>query len=121
MPNTSQCTLITTLADFNFSVKYRPGHVNIDVDFLSRMPTNIEHFIKECTEGTTRDDIQSTINAINANKKYDIGWVAFVSADAEVIQLLNAPSMDSQTPIPFGNTQEAQEDDPVLAPVLIAK
>ena len=112
---------VAALADFNFSVKYRPGHANIDADFLSRMPTNIEHFIKECTEGTTRDDIQSTINAINANKKHDIGWVAFVSADAEVIQLMNAPSMDSQTPIPLGNIQEAQEDDPVIAPVLKAK
>ena len=48
-------------------------------------------------------------------------WVAFVSADAEVIQLINAPSMDSQTPIPLGNIHEAQEDDPVIAPVLKAK
>ena len=109
---------VAALADFNFSVKYRPGHANIDADFHSRMPTNIENFIKECTEGTPKDDIQWTINAINANKKHDIGWVAFVSGDAEVIQLMNTPSMGGQTPIPLGNIQE---DDPVIAPVLKVK
>ena len=111
---------VAALADFNFSVKYRPGHANIDADFHSRMPTNIVKF-KECTKGTPIDDIQWTINAINANKKHGIGWVAFVSGDAEVIQLMNTPSMGGQTPIPLGNMHEAQEDDPVIPPVLKVK
>ena len=34
---------VTELADFNFSIKYRPGNSNIDADILSRLsldPTN---------------------------------------------------------------------------------
>ncbi len=33
---------IASLADFEFTIKYRPGKANIDADFLSRMPTYIE-------------------------------------------------------------------------------
>ena len=102
-------------------MKYRPGHANIDADFLSRMSTNIANFIKGCTEEATKDDIQSNLHAIKANKKHHICWVASVSTDAEVIQLINAPSIDSHTPIPLGNITEAQEDDPVIAPMLKAK
>ena len=83
--NATGCRWVAALADLNFSVKYRPGHANIDADFLSRMPTNIANFIKGCTEEATKDDIQSNSHAIKANKKHHIGWVASVSTDAEVI------------------------------------
>ena len=119
--NATGYSWVVSLADFNFSVKYRPGHTNIDASSLSRMPTNIANFIKGCTEEATKDDIQSTLQAIKANKKNHFGWVASFSTDAEVIQLMNAPSIDSHTPLPLGNITAAQEDDPVIAPVLKAK
>ncbi len=39
------------LSDFNFEIKYRPGKLNIDADTLSRMPYNMEEYIRECTQG----------------------------------------------------------------------
>ena len=84
------------------------------------MPINIENFLKGCTEEATKDDIQSTIHSIKANKKHHIGWVTSASTDDEVIQRMNASVVDSQTPLPLGNITAAQ-DDPVTAPVLKAK
>ena len=112
---------VTALADFNFDLKYRPGHSNKDADFMSRMPKNIEHFIEECTEETANNDIQSTMNTISAMERTDVGWVTSVSTDTEVLGLMNAPSLSLPSSIPMGNIKIAQEDDPVIAPVLQAK
>lgn len=112
---------VVALADFTFTIKYRPGHANIDADFLSRMPTNIENLINECTEETTESDIQSTVNAISVHQKSNVGWVTSVSTDADAIRLMDAPSIGKHTPMPFGNVTKAQEDDPMIAPVLKAK
>lgn len=34
---------VAELADFNFTIKYRPGKENIDADSLSRMPVDVEN------------------------------------------------------------------------------
>ena len=41
---------VASLADFELTIKYRPRKVNIDADFLSRMPTNIETYMAECIQ-----------------------------------------------------------------------
>ena len=40
---------VASVADFLFTIRYHPGKVNIDADFLSRMPTNTEMYMAECT------------------------------------------------------------------------
>ena len=49
---------VAALADFNFNIKYWPGRVHRDADFLSSMKTNINSVINECTQETTQQDIQ---------------------------------------------------------------
>lgn len=41
---------VSELADFNITLKYRPGKTNTDADFLSRTPASMDSFISECTE-----------------------------------------------------------------------
>ena len=43
---------VAELADFTFTIKYRPGKINQDADTLSRMPLNIYHLLTE-TEGNS--------------------------------------------------------------------
>ena len=38
------------MSDFNFVVKYRPGKVNIDSDYLSRNALSIDDLMKSCSE-----------------------------------------------------------------------
>jgi hypothetical protein len=38
---------IAELAEFNFSIKYKPGVTHVDADCFSRLPMD---FIEECTE-----------------------------------------------------------------------
>ena len=37
---------VSELADFSFTIKYRPGHSNKDADALSRMPVDIGSYEK---------------------------------------------------------------------------
>ena len=40
---------VSELADYHFTLKYRPGTCNRDADFLSRRPPKIEDMMRECT------------------------------------------------------------------------
>uniref|UniRef100_A0A3B3YDY6 Gypsy retrotransposon integrase-like protein 1 n=1 Tax=Poecilia mexicana TaxID=48701 RepID=A0A3B3YDY6_9TELE len=64
------------LADFRFSIKYRPGKVNADADTLSRLPLDINSYVEECTEELNRDAIHSVWEGSEAAKKHDVAYVA---------------------------------------------
>ena len=51
--STAKCNATTSrwvaeLADFHFTIKYRPGKANGDADALSRMPLDVESLISKC-------------------------------------------------------------------------
>lgn len=54
------------LADFHFTIKYRPGKDNIDADSLSRMPLDIKTMMEQCMEELTSDCVEATVQAIGA-------------------------------------------------------
>ena len=51
------------VADFHFTIRYRPGKENVDADSLSRMPVDIELILGRCAELTT-DYVAVTIQAV---------------------------------------------------------
>ncbi|PIK42002.1 hypothetical protein BSL78_21124 [Apostichopus japonicus] len=57
---------VAELADFHFSIKYRPGRNNSDADTLSRMPLQIENFIDECSEEVNLCAVQAIGAAVQA-------------------------------------------------------
>lgn len=46
------------LSDFRFNIKYRPGTVNVDT--LSRLPLDIDHYISTCTEELSQDVVSAS-------------------------------------------------------------
>ncbi len=110
--------LVASLADFNFTLKYRPGHANTDADFLSRIPTDIDKLIQECSEEVKESDVKLTVDTVNVVEKKNFSWVTAVSTNADVLTLLDAPSKGQYTPMPLENIRKAQESDPVIAPAL---
>ena len=60
---------VASLADFHFKIKYRPGRVHKDADFLSRMRTDILQIMEECTEETSQAEIETTLHAMAGQVK----------------------------------------------------
>ena len=72
---------VAELANFNFSVKYRPGKYNIDADTLSRTPLDINSYMSACTSETSNDDFQTTVAAISSQSVGETVWVSALSSD----------------------------------------
>ena len=94
---------IASLADFEFTIKYRPGKANIDADFLSRMPTNIETYMEECTLETSQSEFAATVSALTARDQGNVNWIHAISLNKDAVQLLDANIMGKYTPMPLRN------------------
>jgi transposase InsO family protein len=72
---------VAELADYNFTIKYRPGAANKDADALSRMPMDIDDYMKLCTKETSQDSIQACMIGIQAQEP----WITAITANPEVL------------------------------------
>lgn len=64
------------LADFHFTIKYRPGKANADADTLSRYPVQLKGHVSEYTE-TLPPEVVSTIwQGSKAVAEKDVPWMA---------------------------------------------
>ena len=55
---------VSELANFKFDIKYRPGKISVDCDYLSHNPVqNFEHY----TEETNLENISTVINALHTS------------------------------------------------------
>ncbi len=55
---------VAELADFNFTIHYKPGSTNQAAHTLSRMPLGINEFISECITTTTHDEIVAVAETV---------------------------------------------------------
>ena len=74
------------LAEYNFTIHYRPGKKNGDADGLSRMPLKIDELIRECTEEANSDIIHATVQSMQC---YDqsVNWMAAMGRVNSVTEL----------------------------------
>ena len=63
---------VADLSDYNFTIKYRPGKANVDVDYFSCRPLEIENFIQDCTEECNPQTVSSIVSAINVVSCEDV-------------------------------------------------
>ncbi|KAL1265363.1 hypothetical protein QQF64_003390 [Cirrhinus molitorella] len=63
---------VSELADFHFTIRYRPGKENIDADSLSRMPADLEMTMRECTEELSSDCVVAVIQAVEIQDYPDV-------------------------------------------------
>lgn len=59
--NATSLRWVAELADYNFTIKYRPGNTNIDVDYLSRIPLDMNTYMGTCTVELSPDVLRATI------------------------------------------------------------
>lgn len=115
--NATGCRWVAELADFHFTIKYRPGRENIDADTLSRLPLDIGTMIKECSEELSSDVIGATIQAVEAQEGPSIPWS--VSTNCSSIEA--CPAVPTISPLSVSEIREAQINDQSISPVYECK
>lgn len=66
---------IIELADFQFSINYRPGKANGDADDLSHMPLDMEQYIQTWTKAVTLEVINSATQALAVQLQGGEPWL----------------------------------------------
>ena len=101
---------ISELAEFNFSVKYRPGKVNTDPDCLSRLPLNINSYIEECTEEVGQDAFRAIMAGTEVRYNQQEAWrVAINAINVDFIQ--TADTSTEMIKDNIRNIKKEQEND----------
>ena len=74
------------LADFNFSIKYRPGKCHIDADSFSRMPFDINKYMAECTESISEETVKTMYQSAQAISVGKSPWITAIVNSASVLK-----------------------------------
>lgn len=110
---------VAELADYNFTIKYRPGKMNIDADVLSRMPLDIHKYMRDCTEEVPRDVMDATLDVVREQAKGTIPWITAIGADIRT----HEPTLKDLNLKPFSSREirEAQHLDSAINRVIYYK
>ncbi|KAL3969298.1 transcription factor SOX7/8/10/18 (SOX group E/F) [Sarotherodon galilaeus] len=105
---------VAELASYNFTIRYRPGKTNADADGLSRMPLDIDSYMKSCTAEVGQEAISASMESVTVEERDPCQGVGVIQVSA--LKLIK----DSDTTQSFTPDQirRAQEADEVLARVL---
>ncbi len=76
---------VSELADYHFTLKYRPGTANRDADFLSRRPVPIEVTVKECTQECEPEVLGSIWEALKAERWGEVDWISAITCNIDVL------------------------------------
>ena len=109
---------IGELADFNFSIRYRPGKANGDADALSRMPLDHHHMMDFYTQEISPDVLTATLQGIQhqAHDHFAVIHSLVVDPTIEV----DATTNPSGASCLFSLTDvlTAQKEDADISPIL---
>ncbi|CAB4033266.1 Hypothetical predicted protein [Paramuricea clavata] len=99
---------VAELADYNFTIKYRPGAANKDADALSRMPMDIDEYMKLCTKETSQDSLQACMIGIRAQEP----WITAITANPEVLNTSELiPELSALQKLDPNEFMRAQDSD----------
>ena len=73
------------LADFKFTIHYKPGKSHRDADGFSRLPLDMEKYMSECTEETSQDVIDAAITAVSLQASGDTDWIRSLADPSQVL------------------------------------
>ncbi len=105
---------VAELADYNFTIRYRPGKNNSDADGLSRMPLDIEDYMQSCTAEASQDVISASMERVIAERRNPcrgVGWI-------QVSALSLVKDSETSQPLTPDQIRKAQEEDEILSRVI---
>ena len=101
---------VNDLADYQFTIKYRPGKENLDADYLSRRPLTFKEMKSECTEQYEPREIQAVISSVVRSKPAVVNHVLAKQAVIEPVQ-------SDKLVVPLEELVEMEQKDGVVGPV----
>ncbi|KAJ7985270.1 hypothetical protein DPEC_G00350330 [Dallia pectoralis] len=111
--NATGCRWVAELADFHFTIRYRPGKENVDADSLSRMPVNMEVMMGQCTEKLTSDCVRATTQAVEIQDSSALCICPVLTSLEE--------NKATQRKFTVKEIRQAQQDDKDIGPVIQCK
>lgn len=107
---------VAELADFHFTIRYRPGRENVDADSLSRMPFEIEEMMEQCTEEMGSDCV-AAITQVVETPDFNSPMVC------PILTRLQCTSVSEEPHNQFSVTEvkQAQQDDGNIGPIMQCK
>jgi len=109
---------VSELADFSFTIKYRPGHSNEDADAHSRFPMDIDSYMNLCTENVSQGDIKACCVGVGAQGRGETIWVSPVSNDSSLLNMEEVSLGSSVDKISKRSLIDAQKQDEVIGRLL---
>lgn len=110
---------VSELADFNITLKYRPGRTNTDADFLSRTPVSMDSYMSECTEQCSPEVLSAIFSTVETQKRHEMDWISAITYSPLVYEL--AADKQSDIKVTQEELLQTQLQDPVISCVLQLK
>ncbi|KAK7880554.1 hypothetical protein WMY93_032813 [Mugilogobius chulae] len=111
---------VAELADYRFTLKYRPGTANRDADFLSRTQKPIESIIRQCTEECEPEVMDSIGQALRTSQTGEINWISAVTCNADVLPP-DGGILPPTKSLSTDDIRARQDTDPVIKRVATLK
>ena len=109
---------VAELADFTFMIKYRPGKTNQDANTLSRMPLNIEEYMRLCMAETSQETIKASIMGIQGQQEKETAWITVLVCDADETYFPEfVPELGGLKKLDSSDIVLAQKEDPSIGRV----
>ena len=116
--NASGLRWVSELADFSFTIKYRPGKANGDADTLSRVPLDIESIMKSCTEEISSDIRQALTCEAQLFDKGEPNFITSLSTDPNVLSIdCLTNTVNPTTKVSINDLHQAQLNDQIVSRV----
>ena len=106
------------MADFNFTIRYRPGKTNTDADTLSRMAELMGEYMASCTQETCQDELCAIIQSAKEQDQGRVNWISSLTHDSNVLsESQPSPSINGEPRFDETDIQQAQLDDSIIGKV----
>lgn len=105
---------VAELADYNFTIRYRPGKNSTDANGLSRMPLDIEDYMRSCTSETSQETISASMENVMVERRNPCQGTRVFHINAFGL----VKGGETGQPLTPAQIRKAQEEDAILSRVL---
>ena len=115
---------VRELANFKFTIHYKPGKSHRDADGFSRMPLDMETYMSECTEETSQDVIDAAITAVSLQAPGNKDWIRSLAGPSQVLDTnKHIPAVQPAPPSKINpvDLAAAQARDKDIGPLIVYK